>query len=241
MPSTLLPNHTPLALPGERGGRAGQDGPHPLSRLFLCTHGPSDTSPGPFPTRRAQVREEDELGSKPKRRGKVMSDYEKWEIAQLIKSGAPLPRPAGLAAGRSIAPCPLACPRRQDVCPCPVPTASTLPLTSSGVPDPGECPCLACILLGLTCPPCSPPAGVLDPSEYPGFDEEEGGVLAGVEAEVRRPGQRCRGGGGAGAGACGCSAPRLVRVRAGGTPGRHAHCRALCPRPAGSAQAEEGF
>lgn len=35
----------------------------------------------------AQVREEDELGAKPKRRGKVMSDYELWEIAQLIKSG----------------------------------------------------------------------------------------------------------------------------------------------------------
>ena len=34
-----------------------------------------------------QVKEEDELGAKPKRRGKVMSDYEKWEIAQLIKSG----------------------------------------------------------------------------------------------------------------------------------------------------------
>lgn len=31
--------------------------------------------------------EEDELGHKPKRRGKVMSDYEKWEISQLIKSG----------------------------------------------------------------------------------------------------------------------------------------------------------
>ena len=34
------------------------------------------------------MKEEDELGGKPKRRGKVMSDYEKWEIAQLIKSGA---------------------------------------------------------------------------------------------------------------------------------------------------------
>lgn len=34
-----------------------------------------------------------------------------------------------------------------------------------------------------TCPP--PPTGVLDPSEYPGFDEEEGGVLAGIETEVR--------------------------------------------------------
>ena len=33
------------------------------------------------------MKEEDELGGKPKRRGKVMSDYEKWEIAQLIKSG----------------------------------------------------------------------------------------------------------------------------------------------------------
>ncbi len=35
----------------------------------------------------SQVKEEDELGAKPKRRGKVMSDYEKWEISQLIKSG----------------------------------------------------------------------------------------------------------------------------------------------------------
>ncbi|PRW58375.1 putative pre-mRNA-splicing factor ATP-dependent RNA helicase [Chlorella sorokiniana] len=59
-----------------------------------------------------KVKEEDELGGKPKRRGKVMSDYEKWEIAQLIKSG------------------------------------------------------------------------VLDPSEYPGWDEEEGGALANVDAEV---------------------------------------------------------
>lgn len=41
-----------------------------------------------------QVAEEDELGAKPKRRGKVMSDYEKWEIAQLIKSGAPRRPPA---------------------------------------------------------------------------------------------------------------------------------------------------
>ncbi|KAI7836400.1 hypothetical protein COHA_009732 [Chlorella ohadii] len=59
-----------------------------------------------------KVKEEDELGAKPKRRGKVMSDYEKWEISQLIKSG------------------------------------------------------------------------VLDPSEYPGWDEEEGGALANVDAEV---------------------------------------------------------
>ncbi len=28
------------------------------------------------------------------------------------------------------------------------------------------------------------PAGVLDPSEYPGWDEEEGGALANVDAEV---------------------------------------------------------
>ena len=27
-------------------------------------------------------------------------------------------------------------------------------------------------------------AGVLDPSEYPGYDEEEGGMLANVDAEV---------------------------------------------------------
>ena len=27
-------------------------------------------------------------------------------------------------------------------------------------------------------------AGVLDPSEYPGWDEEEGGALANVDAEV---------------------------------------------------------
>ncbi|KAL4424788.1 hypothetical protein ABPG77_000828 [Micractinium sp. CCAP 211/92] len=59
-----------------------------------------------------KVAEEDELGAKPKRRGKVMSDYEKWEISQLIKSG------------------------------------------------------------------------VLDPSEYPGWDEDEGGALANVDADV---------------------------------------------------------
>lgn len=29
-----------------------------------------------------------------------------------------------------------------------------------------------------------PHAGVLDPSEYPGWDEEEGGALANVDAEV---------------------------------------------------------
>ena len=38
-----------------------------------------------------KVKEDDPLdaGGRPKRRGKVMSDYEKWEIAQLIKSGEP--------------------------------------------------------------------------------------------------------------------------------------------------------
>lgn len=34
-----------------------------------------------------QVKEDDVLDGKPKRRGKVMSDYEKWEIKQLINSG----------------------------------------------------------------------------------------------------------------------------------------------------------
>lgn len=46
-----------------------------------------------------QVAEEDELGAKPKRRGKVMSDYEKWEISQLIKSGGCRP-PACCAGSR---------------------------------------------------------------------------------------------------------------------------------------------
>ncbi|KAI3436603.1 hypothetical protein D9Q98_006020 [Chlorella vulgaris] len=59
-----------------------------------------------------KVKEDDALDGKPKRRGKVMSDYEKWEIKQLINSG------------------------------------------------------------------------VLDPSEYPDFDEEEGGALAKVDADV---------------------------------------------------------
>jgi hypothetical protein len=34
-----------------------------------------------------QVKEDDALEAKPKRRGKVMSDYERWEIKQLINSG----------------------------------------------------------------------------------------------------------------------------------------------------------
>lgn len=67
-----------------------------------CSQAPPHPTPPPAhpPVRCRQVAEEDELGAKPKRRGKVMSDYEKWEIAQLIKSGGcgwasnrcPLPR-----------------------------------------------------------------------------------------------------------------------------------------------------
>jgi hypothetical protein len=52
----------------------------------LCPPASYQASSSP-PTAQEQVKEDDGLEAKPKRRGKVMSDYEKWEIAQLIKSG----------------------------------------------------------------------------------------------------------------------------------------------------------
>lgn len=63
-----------------------EDGLGAKSKLHVTTHygnGFNSDRLSAYP----QVKEEDELGAKPKRRGKVMSDYEKWEISQLIKSG----------------------------------------------------------------------------------------------------------------------------------------------------------
>lgn len=46
--------------------------------------------------------------------------------------------------------------------------------------------CRASVCLTLLCVcPAPTRAGVLDPSEYPGFDEDEGGLMANVDAEVR--------------------------------------------------------
>lgn len=122
--------------------------------------------PAPSPP---QVKEDDGLDAKPKRRGKVMSDYEKWEIAQLIKSGGW--EGSGMwGQGKGVGT--LVLPEQ--------------PLMRSGcgrqpsgrlVRGPG-------LALRLHPAALHPAPGVLDPSEYPGWDEDEGGALANVDAEV---------------------------------------------------------